>query len=249
MDVNKLREELKLTQAKTPPSPSNKRLSGIPKRRPAPIMTKLFSHSPSYTTSSPSSSRNNINIPPSPHSPTPTTTPSTSTSSASEYSNYSNYSTGSHTGSTDSYSQPDLPSTDAIRVYGDRLNNRENEAYKSFRINLDDPCHKVIPAALKKYKINDDWRNYSLFIYHGNTERKLGLDDKPLSLYQQLKEANASPVFVLKHNKKGRVLGNGQFSNAPRTASSLSTSNSRSSVEDSSIDGHSDRLPDLPSQS
>lgn len=41
--------------------------------------------------------------------------------------------------------------------------------YRSFRVTLEDPCHKVLPAALKKYKINDDWRQYALFICYGNT--------------------------------------------------------------------------------
>ena len=41
--------------------------------------------------------------------------------------------------------------------------------YKSFRVTLDDPCYKVLPAALKKYKINDDWRQYALFICYGST--------------------------------------------------------------------------------
>lgn len=50
--------------------------------------------------------------------------------------------------------------------------------YKSFRVTLDDPCHKVLPAALKKYKINDDWRQYALFICYGTTgEYALGRDD------------------------------------------------------------------------
>lgn len=40
--------------------------------------------------------------------------------------------------------------------------------YKSFRVTLEDPCYKVLPAALKKYKINDDWRQYALFICFGN---------------------------------------------------------------------------------
>ena len=40
--------------------------------------------------------------------------------------------------------------------------------YKSFRVTLDDPCYKVLPAALKKYKINDDWRQYALFICYGS---------------------------------------------------------------------------------
>lgn len=42
-------------------------------------------------------------------------------------------------------------------------------AAKSFRVTLEDPCWKVLPAALKKYKINDDWRMYAMFICFGNT--------------------------------------------------------------------------------
>jgi len=45
------------------------------------------------------------------------------------------------------------------------------DAFRSFRISQDDPCYKVLPAALKKYKINDDWRQYALFICYGNTGR------------------------------------------------------------------------------
>jgi len=73
--------------------------------------------------------------------------------------------------------------------------------YRSFRVTLEDPCYKVLPAALKKYKINDDWRMYALFICHGNTERCLAYDEKPLLLFQKLKEGNANPVFMLRHIK------------------------------------------------
>ncbi|EPQ27043.1 uncharacterized protein PFL1_05327 [Pseudozyma flocculosa PF-1] len=71
--------------------------------------------------------------------------------------------------------------------------------YKSFRVTLDDPCHKVLPAALKKYKIVDDWRLYALFICYGSTERCLSYDEKPLLLFQKLKENKQSPVFMLRH--------------------------------------------------
>ncbi|CAO1624993.1 unnamed protein product [Jaminaea pallidilutea] len=71
--------------------------------------------------------------------------------------------------------------------------------YKSFRVTLEDPCYKVLPAALKKYKINDDWRLYALFICYGTTERCLSYEDKPLLLFQKLKEANMNPVFMLRH--------------------------------------------------
>lgn len=52
---------------------------------------------------------------------------------------------------------------------GDRSASSSDNPYRSFRVTLDDPCHKVLPAALKKYKINDDWRQYALFICYGNT--------------------------------------------------------------------------------
>ncbi|GAA5964435.1 hypothetical protein JCM8115_006313 [Rhodotorula mucilaginosa] len=73
--------------------------------------------------------------------------------------------------------------------------------YRSFRVTVEDPCYKVLPAALKKYKINDDWRLYALFICYGNTERCLAYDEKPLLLFQKLKESNDNPVFMLRHIK------------------------------------------------
>ncbi|KAK9768454.1 hypothetical protein K7432_000930 [Basidiobolus ranarum] len=96
----------------------------------------------------------------------------------------------------------------AIRVYSDKMLDRANEAYKSFRISLDDPCRKVIAGALKKYKIHDDWKNYCLVVCFGNTERALTPEEKPLQLYQQLKETTGSPVsFVLKHVKQVKHFG------------------------------------------
>lgn len=74
-----------------------------------------------------------------------------------------------------------------------------HSAAKSFRVTLEDPCWKVLPAALKKYKINDDWKMYALFICYGNTERCLSYDEKPLLLFQKLKESGQRPVFMLRH--------------------------------------------------
>ncbi|OCH87509.1 hypothetical protein OBBRIDRAFT_759549 [Obba rivulosa] len=77
---------------------------------------------------------------------------------------------------------------------------------KSFKVSLDDPAWKVLPAALKKYKINnDDWQNYAMFICYGSPgnriERCLSYDEKPLLLFQKLKDAKKNPVFMLKHIK------------------------------------------------
>ncbi|KAJ1945081.1 hypothetical protein GGF37_001876 [Kickxella alabastrina] len=111
----------------------------------------------------------------------------------------------SHASSTPSSQTPVTPH---IRVYGDNALQRENESYKSFRISADDPCSTILPHALKKYHIFDAWHNYSLCIQYGpsgkgKNERVLALDEKPLQLFQQLKDAGESPVFVLKKKNSG----------------------------------------------
>ncbi|KAL1915469.1 uncharacterized protein VTP21DRAFT_6593 [Calcarisporiella thermophila] len=105
------------------------------------------------------------------------------------------------------------PSDGAIQVYGDkplassstssstrdRDRDREPETFKNFRITADDPCYKVLPAVLKKYKISDDWRQYALVIAYGNNQQRcLGYDEKPLVVIQKLKEAKENPVLMLK---------------------------------------------------
>lgn len=69
---------------------------------------------------------------------------------------------------------------------------------KSFRVSMDEPCHKVLPVALRKYQIEDDWRQYSLYIVHGNNERCLGLEEKPLILFKQLASEGKKPMFMLR---------------------------------------------------
>ena len=61
------------------------------------------------------------------------------------------------------------------------------EVLKSFKLNPDDPCYKVIQVALKRYKLppDADWRDYALSIVSDNEERCLSLDEKPLLLFQQ----------------------------------------------------------------
>lgn len=72
------------------------------------------------------------------------------------------------------------------------------EIFKSFRVSMDDPCHKVLPAALKKYNINADWRQYALYIVYGDQERCLALDEKPLILFKQLDKEGRKPMFMLR---------------------------------------------------
>ncbi|KAH7140765.1 hypothetical protein EDB81DRAFT_64597 [Dactylonectria macrodidyma] len=83
---------------------------------------------------------------------------------------------------------PDTPSTSNASV----------EIFKSFRVSMDDPCYKVLPAALKKYQINAPWDQYALYIVYGDQERCLGLDEKPLILFKQLDKEGKKPMFMLR---------------------------------------------------
>ncbi|KAG2174989.1 hypothetical protein INT43_006051 [Umbelopsis isabellina] len=101
----------------------------------------------------------------------------------------------------------------AIKVYGGRIANNskvELEASKNVRLLLDDPCSKVIPVALKKYNVADDWQNYALCIQWGPEdnlqERVLSYEEKPLRVLQKLKESKQNPMFTLKHIKDSKPL-------------------------------------------
>ncbi|KAI1414637.1 hypothetical protein F5Y13DRAFT_157947 [Hypoxylon sp. FL1857] len=72
------------------------------------------------------------------------------------------------------------------------------EIFKSFRVSMDDPCYKVLPAALKKYQINAPWDQYALYIVYGDQERCLGLHEKPLILFKQLDKEGKKPMFMLR---------------------------------------------------
>ena len=74
------------------------------------------------------------------------------------------------------------------------------EIFKSFRVSMEDPCEKVLPAALKKYNINADWKNYALYIVYGDQERCLGLKEKPLILFKHLDKEGRKPMFMLRRH-------------------------------------------------
>jgi bZIP factor len=93
------------------------------------------------------------------------------------------------------------PKPSQMSINGASRSREGENQFKSFKVSLDDPCWKVLPAALKKYKISDDWQQYAMFICYGSTERCLSYDEKPLLLFQRLKDANKNPVFMLRHIK------------------------------------------------
>ncbi|KAK3680048.1 hypothetical protein LTR78_000425 [Recurvomyces mirabilis] len=85
------------------------------------------------------------------------------------------------------------------RDRGDR-DNPQVEIFKSFRVSIEDPCRVVLPVALKRYNITDDWRQYALYIVHGDQERCLGLEEKPLLLFKQLDKEGRKPMFMLRRH-------------------------------------------------
>lgn len=72
------------------------------------------------------------------------------------------------------------------------------EIFKSFRVSMDDPTYKVLPAALKKYNINAPWEQYALYIVYGDNERCLEMDEKPLVLFKVLDKEGKKPMFMLR---------------------------------------------------
>ncbi|KAF7370918.1 hypothetical protein MSAN_00725700 [Mycena sanguinolenta] len=127
-----------------------------------------------------------------------------------------------------------------------------SETLKSFKVSLDDPTWKVLPAALKKYRINNDnWENYAMFICYGSTgnriERCLSYDEKPLLLFQKLKDAKKNPVFMLKHIKDIRSpIAVAQQKHAARKASSIMT-NGSATTSNATL-GHAGKTPSTSSR-
>ncbi|KAI8929857.1 hypothetical protein BC831DRAFT_238373 [Entophlyctis helioformis] len=99
------------------------------------------------------------------------------------------------------------PDNGTIRVYGHRLPNRENESYKSFRVNIMDNCMKIIPEVLKKYKVNENWQNYALFVQFRGKERCLSFNERPLVLVNKMRDGDELPEFYIKHIKQVHAPG------------------------------------------
>lgn len=82
---------------------------------------------------------------------------------------------------------------------------------------MEDPCYKVLPAALKKYNINAPWEQYALYIVYGDKERCLSMEEKPLILFKQLDKEGKKPMFML---RKMTPSADTQGNDAPGSAGS-----------------------------
>ncbi|EPE07319.1 protein kinase regulator ste50 [Ophiostoma piceae UAMH 11346] len=87
----------------------------------------------------------------------------------------------------------------------DTPGNASVEIFKSFRVSMDDPCYKVLPAALRRYQINAPPDQYALYIVYGDQERCLALNEKPLILFKQLDKEGKKPMFMLRKTANAQV--------------------------------------------
>jgi hypothetical protein len=103
--------------------------------------------------------------------------------------------------------------------------NPQVEIFKSFRVSIDDPCRVVLPVALKRYNITDDWRQYALYIVHGDMERCLGLDEKPLMLFKQLDREGRKPMFMLRRHASPQEGWSSSTANSAAAAAAAGAAN------------------------
>ncbi len=73
-----------------------------------------------------------------------------------------------------------------------------NEPLKQLRASKDDSCNKVLQAAMRRHRINDDSRQYALVICYGDQERILGLDEKPVVIFKELQDQGKHPSIMLR---------------------------------------------------
>ncbi|KAF5316032.1 hypothetical protein D9619_006350 [Psilocybe cf. subviscida] len=128
-------------------------------------------------------------------------------------------------------SRPTPPPTDPLVGAPKATRQESSDNLKSFKVSLEDPTWKVLPAALKKYRINNDnWQSYAMFICYGPSgafDIHLRWDhqtDNPNRQQdrERLKDSKKNPVFMLKHIKDIRSpIAVAQQKHAARKASSI----------------------------
>ena len=109
--------------------------------------------------------------------------------------------------------------------------------FMSFRVSMDDPCWKLLPAAWHKYNITQGWRQYASYIIYQDIVRLLGLEEKNHCLYSRSSTGLArSPMFMLPKIANGivpmasQVLGSGVLSPAGPGAIQVQFQDSSASI-------------------
>lgn len=66
------------------------------------------------------------------------------------------------------------------------------------RVNIVDPCFKVLPRALRQQAIKAPWTYYDLHIIHDDGQQCCGLWEKPLIVFKKLDKGGKNPRFDLR---------------------------------------------------
>jgi len=73
---------------------------------------------------------------------------------------------------------------------------------QSFRLSMDDTVAQILPGALRKYKINAAWQEYSIYIAYDDPERCLDHGEKPLPILKKLEREGREPVFTIRRKQE-----------------------------------------------
>ncbi|ODV83550.1 hypothetical protein CANARDRAFT_29782 [[Candida] arabinofermentans NRRL YB-2248] len=84
-----------------------------------------------------------------------------------------------------------------------------NEPLKQLRAKTEDPCYKILQAAMKRHNLEaSEWKKYALVIcYGGDQERVLGYDERPVLVFRELHELGLSPSIMLRQVEENDDLG------------------------------------------
>ncbi|VDC00982.1 unnamed protein product [Peniophora sp. CBMAI 1063] len=74
---------------------------------------------------------------------------------------------------------------------------------RGLKVSMNDPVYLVLPSTMHKYNVSGNWQDYVMMISYGpqddRTECCLSYDQKPLVLYQKLKDDSQDPFLTLVH--------------------------------------------------
>lgn len=74
-----------------------------------------------------------------------------------------------------------------------------NEPLKQLRASKEDSCEKILKNAMKRHHLSDqDWRQYLLVICYGDQERALELNEKPVTIFKNLRQQGLHPSIMLR---------------------------------------------------
>ena len=90
---------------------------------------------------------------------------------------------------------PTAPPSAKIRTTFPSL---DMETFKYVGISKEDSCKKVLKTALEVYDLSGSWRSLMLYIVSDDGERRLGLDEKPKAVYNQLCEDGKTAIFMIR---------------------------------------------------